>query len=196
MNKETKKNKDIEYFYDKNRFINFLSETKMYKELYSSREALISFVIASFFTFLLYFILKNTNDFNALIEHFFNLIGLSISGLFGLLSFVVCGLALIVGSIGTKIIKVIDSKKKFISLLRIIFRFYFVGAVIGFTIILDLLFYVVLLIPIELNYCAFIIGCLFLFYCLFFSIISAIMLMGSCIRLLLLEYSINEKDVQ
>lgn len=195
MKEEIKKNRDIKYFYEKNRFTDFLVETKMYKELYCSKEAFFSFTIAIFFTLLLFFILKNTNDISTLFEHFFNLLGISISGLFGLLSFVICGLALIVGSIGTKIIKKINEKKKIISLLSIVFRFYFVGSIVGFTIVLSLLLYICLLLPIELNYYLFFIGCLVLFHFLFFSIISAIMLMGSCIRLLLLEYSINEKDV-
>lgn len=183
---EKNKNK-IEYFFEKNRYIDFLINTKTYKDIYCSKEAAISLVLALISTGILFKVVsesptKTTSDI------LINLLGILIGAVVGLLGFVIGGLALIVGSIGRKMIMIISESEQFTELLSIVFRFYFIGSILGMATITHLITYIVLLLPYKFNLMFVLIFLFFNSYIFFFSLLSSIMLMGTCIRLMLLQY--------
>ena len=112
----------------------------------------------------------------------------------GLLGFIIGGLALIVGSIGKKMMNVINSSGNFKELLGIIFRFYFIGSILGISIVINIFTYLIVLFPYCFNQWLSIVLVVINSYAFFFSLISSIMLMGSCIRLMTLQYAIEESQ--
>lgn len=186
-------NKNIEYFYKKNRYIDFLRNTNAYRDIYCSKEAAVSFIL-TVLTSLIIGCIIYLNPSAETSDKLIDLIGLLIGSIIGLLGFVIGGLALIVGSIGKRMISIIDENGKFTMLLSIIFRFYFIGSILGVATVIHLISYLVLLFPNEFNICLVVIFLLLNGYSFFFSLISSIMLMGSCIRLMLLQYSFETKE--
>lgn len=182
----------IEKFYKNNRYIDFLKSTSAYKDIFCSKEALVSlFLSMGASTLLVVLVLNNPDSETSTL--LVDLLGIVIGAVFGLLGFVIGGLALIVGSIGRKMISVVNDSGKFSYLLSIIFRFYFVGSVLGASVVLHIFTYIILLFPNQFNFIF--TGFLLLInsYLFFFSLIASIMLMGSCIRLMLLQYYFEDK---
>ncbi|MFK5276835.1 hypothetical protein ACI3RH_08150 [Lactococcus lactis] len=185
--------KTIEYYYSHNRYLDFLKSTKVYKDLYRSKEALLcillSILATSFIVYIVY--LNPTKDSS---DKLLNLLTLSIGSITGLLGFIIGGLALIVGSIGKKLIDTINDSGKIVELLSIVYRFYFLGSILGGAITIHLFSYLLLLIPFEFNFIFLFCIVLISSYAFFFSLTSSIMLMGSCIRLMILQYSIESTN--
>ncbi|EGP4716674.1 hypothetical protein M4I74_01455 [Enterococcus faecium] len=183
--------KNIEDFYSQNRYIDYLLSTETYKDLYRSKEAVISIILSSvltlFVSMLIY--LSPTIETN---EQLISLLTLAVGSIVGLLGFIIGGLALIVGSIGKKMIGVINDSGNFIELLGIVFRFYFIGSVLGASVIIHIFTYLIILLPFDYNLILSIVMTFFNGYAFFFSLISSIMLMGSCIRLMLLQYALDK----
>ncbi|WP_267635161.1 hypothetical protein [Enterococcus faecium] len=165
--------------------------TETYKDLYRSKEAVISIILSSvltlFVSMLIY--LSPTIETN---EQLISLLTLAVGSIVGLLGFIIGGLALIVGSIGKKMIGVINDSGNFIELLGIVFRFYFIGSVLGASVIIHIFTYLIILLPFDYNLILSIVMTFFNGYAFFFSLISSIMLMGSCIRLMLLQYALDK----
>jgi len=186
---EKNKNK-IEFFFEKNRYIDFLKNTKTYKDIYFSKEALISFILAIISSGILFKVVSGVPT-QGTSDMLVSLLSVLIGAIVGLLGFVIGGLALIVGSIGRKMIMIISEAEQFTELLSIVFRFYFIGSVLGVATIIHLMTYLILLLPYQFNL---IFVAIFLFlnsYVFFFSLLSSIMLLGTCIRLMLLQYKFD-----
>lgn len=179
----------IEDFIEANRFKDLLLATKKYEDLFWSKEAIVSCVLSLCTTYLM-FLMTESSDF---IENISNILSILIGGMFGLLGFIIGGLALIVGSIGFEIIKKINDLEKFNSLLSIIFMFYFVGAINGLAIVLLFFSYLTISLPLPFNLNIFLIATLFVSYICYFTLIYSVMLLGTCIRLMLLNYYYSNK---
>lgn len=174
----------------RNRFFDFLIGTKVYSDLYSSKEAFISFILSALACGML-FHLQHASGHDWSWPK--DLIGILLVGEFGLLGFLISGLALLVGSIGFSMIRFFDQRGGFNQLLAIIFRFYFVGAIIGLTIVLLICDYVLLsAVSTRLDLMQYALTA-FSTYLVSFGLISSIMLMGSCIRLMILKYQFQDQ---
>lgn len=185
------KTKHINDYYDHSRFKDFLFGTKMYLELVKSKEAILSIVGSLVLTVIFissYYpskIAEMSNDAKTLLS-------ILISAQIGILGFLIAGLALIVGSIGIKLIEFVDMAGGFDALLSIVFRFYFIGALLALGIILDLFCYLVIGLPFVINWLVGILLTWIVGYLFIFGLIGGTMLMGSCIRLMLLNYKISK----
>ena len=172
------------------RYWNFLASTKIYVELFWSKEAAVSTVISVVFGGML--ILSNypshITEFTSISK---SLLEMIISSEVGILGFLIGGLALIVGSIGLKVIKKIDNLGGFTSLLEIFFRFYFEGSLWALEIVISFFAYIIIGFRLPINWI--VSGCLTLLigYLFIYTLIAGTMLMGSCIRLMILNYELS-----
>lgn len=181
----------IEYYYTKNSFFDFLKNTDTYKDIYWSKEAFFCLIFSFLITYMLFsFISSSPTEQTS--EQLRDLLGILVGSLVGLLGFVIGGLALIVGSIGKKMIDFISSQEQFSELLGIVFRFYYIGFILGATTVIQLVTYINLLLPGDFNSVLSVIVIFINCYTFLFSLFSSIMLMGSCIKLMLLQYRIND----
>lgn len=198
---KTKKEQDvklIDYFYDtKNtKFSNLLLSTKKYKELYNSKEALLSLIL-SILSGLIWCYLFNSLDIEAF-NQIINEITLNIfSALIGMLGFIISGLAILTGTINNKIIDKINDKKLIEHLISILYSFYFIGAFIGIGIFAYVFMYMGSFSNIIATNCRVFIISIVLSYVFCFSILYSIALLGTCLRIFLLGYkfsNITEED--
>ncbi len=116
------------------------------------------------------------------------ILSITLAGLFGLLGFLIGGLAILTGTLGNKVIKHINENRTIKNLISIIFNFYFAGAIAGLTIVLSLLAYLITYVNLPLNYVFFIVITLVVTHLTYFSLIYSVMLLGTCIRLFILGY--------
>lgn len=176
------------YFLTHDRFRDYFCETKMYKEVYQSKESWISIIIGGMVTyFTIFIVLPVINPTN----NFLNLLTIIVGGAFGLLGFLIGGMALIVGSISDRMINIIDEGKAFDQLLAIIFRFYYDGAIIGLLIFVSIFDYLLLILPIP--FYPWLLGTITFIntYLFCYSTILSVMLLGTPIRLLLLRHKFS-----
>ncbi len=197
--------RSIEYFYKKNRFINLLKDTQKHKDLWKSKEAFFCFILALVITFTLVLILFEVSSLNYsvvitekgvsnFLESIRPVILTILGGFFSLLGFTISGLALLTGTIGTKVITKISEEEKIENLISVIFNFYFCGVIIGATTIISILTYIVTFIQLPLNLYLFCVWTFIYTYLVIFSITYSVMLLGTCIRLFLLQYFYMNKS--
>lgn len=191
MARDKSKKLDFKYFCKNDRFIDFLKNTEVRKDIYCSKEAFISLTLALVILFTLTVAFLNGEGIEKTSANLKELLGILIGGLFGMLGFIIGGLALVVGTLNTEEVKLIDKKDKFKSLLGILFRFYFVGMITAITIFLSTIAYIFLLIRLEFQWYLVVVFTFILLFFIVFSILSAVMLMGSCIRLLFVKISVS-----
>ncbi|AYE53513.2 hypothetical protein OEA_28000 (plasmid) [Priestia megaterium NCT-2] len=110
-------------------------------------------------------------------------------GLLGLLGFIISGLAVISGTIGHQVTHKIIKKKKFDSLLSILFSFYFIGRFIGILIVLFILSYFIMGISLKFNIYLYGAISIVLSYSLFFTVFFSVSLLGTCLNMFVLNYS-------
>ncbi|PEK04754.1 hypothetical protein [Bacillus wiedmannii] len=205
MDQEKKQNRvnDIEFYYEKNRFFNLLFVTKKYRDMYKSKEAVITFLLTVITVYSFTLTLTHETDMVSNITNVFSkqeyyvetvvepvrslLLGVA-GGFFSLLGFSIGGLAILTGTIDNATISNLRKKGKIDHFMSVIFNFYFAGALTGLSIILCLLTYAASFTKIQFNFGAFLIGGFVITYLIFFSIIYSVMLLGTCIRLFLLKY--------
>ncbi|MFC6180007.1 hypothetical protein [Lactiplantibacillus daowaiensis] len=175
------------------RYWDFLTSTKIYVEVFWSKEAAISIVISGIFAGML--IVSNypahTTEFTSVAKSVLEMI---ISSEVGILGFLIGGLALIVGSIGLKVIKKIDSLGGFTSLLEIFFRFYFEGSLLALEIVISFFNYILISSRLPINWVLSGFMTLLVGYLFIYTLIAGTMLMGSCIRLMILNYEFSDVD--
>lgn len=191
-NNHEKEDYDINYYMKNSRFFHLLKATKKYEDIYKSKEALLSLVLTIITIGTLSFSYINEEIFIMQQDKLLDFVGIIIGGMFGLLGFLIGGLALIVGSIAPKIMEKINDNGKFNSLVKIVFVFYLDGMLIFATIVLMVITYIVLLSPFEYSFLIFLIMGSVNSYLFYYSLISSVMLMGTCIRLMFLNYLYNE----
>ncbi|ARO01168.1 hypothetical protein [Lactiplantibacillus plantarum] len=187
----TEKIQHISDIKSKDRYWDFLTSTKIYVELFWSKEAAISLIVSILFTGM--FIASNFPTHNIqFTDEAKEMLNIIISCEVGILGFLIGGLALIVGSIGLKVIKKIDNLGGFTSLLGILFRFYFEGSLLALEIVISMFAYLLVGFGQPINWVlstsiSVIVGYLFVY-----TLISGTMLMGTCIRLMVMNYELSE----
>ncbi|CAH2714779.1 hypothetical protein BACCIP111895_01955 [Neobacillus rhizosphaerae] len=188
---------DIKYFYLKNRFHDLFFDTKKYKDLLWSKEALFSLLISISLTSLLSYLIFKNHDIekiNPVIPLLQVLLPAIIGGLFTLLGLIIGGLALITGTISEKVIYKINEENNIQDLISIIFNFYFSGAITGFTLVMGIFSFIITYIQMPFKWGLFIPISIILSYFIIFSLTYSVMLLGTCIRILLLRYHTLTKD--
>lgn len=189
--KRWKNLKEAEDYYDvKNQRLLPLSiSTNKIKDIYCSKEAFVSLVLSIGLTLFMVFII--TNSTGNISDKLLDLLGVQIGTLLGLLGFLIGGAALVTGSISVSMMKTIDKNKQFHQLMALLVPFYLLGVIIGISFFIALFTYLVVLTDFPFNkFLVFIIS-FFNLYFLFYSLISSIMLLGTCIRILILRYKLE-----
>ncbi|MFD0695733.1 hypothetical protein ACFQZT_16735 [Paenibacillus sp. GCM10027628] len=193
---------DISYFYKNNRFFHFLSKTKKYKDLYWSKEAAVSFILAMISLVICLFIVFKIDNITKVQEQFSvskidiegsinfirNTLNIIIAGLFSLLGFLVGGLAILAGMANNKILKNIIDSGKGLNFFRILFTFYFAGAILGFTLVTTIISYLITYTSFPFSVGLFSFLCFIVSYFMYFIMIYTIMLLGTSLRFFLLNY--------
>jgi len=190
---ESHTQKTIEYYYKKNSYIKLLQSTKKYKEIYNSIEALIATVLSLLTVVSFYYIYNNSDigAFNEMIK------GILISvpiGLIGTLGFIVSGLAIISGTIGSKLVDQLINDKKIEALIGILFSFYFIGSIIGIAIVAYMFMYVFSFSGLIVTLERLVVITLFLSYLFWFVISYLIGLLGTCLRMFLVNYKFSKES--
>ena len=168
----------------KDPIFNEFIENKKWRELYNVRS--LEFIIASissiFITFLVWNILKYSHieDINNLLRSFTKDIAIA---LFGLMGFLITGLAILLSGISSDVMNIIENRKKEKSINSIFLGFYFEGFLIGILIVLLLILYAVSYLNCELNLTFSIIMCFILSYLVIFVIMYSVGLIGNCVSI-------------
>lgn len=165
---------------------------KKYKELldFNSLESKISLIFSIIFCLLFYFILTTStiDDINNITRALTKDVAIAILGLLG---FLIAGLAILLSSITPNIVYNIKSYKKYNCLYSIFLGFYFEGLLIGFTILLLIIFHLSTYINWNINFNLFIIPAFLLSFLVIFILFYSISLIGNCISIfeIVNEYS-------
>lgn len=185
------KSENFEYFLEHDRLLDYLKASKTYREIYSSKEGILSLALSCIITAYILILVIGFPKLN-ITNKLTNVLEVILGGGFGLLGFLVGGMAIIVGSIDQSTITIIDKAGKYKSLLSIVFRFYYDGLIIGILIITGITNYFLLMLPLKFN--LFFLG-LFTFFnsfLFFYSLILSVMLLGTAIRLMNLNHKFYE----
>ena len=184
---------NVEFYYKKNRFLNLLILTGKWKTLIFSKEALVSISLALITAYIVNNIYSSlaTKEFCDFIGYLLLTTGI---GLIGMLGFLVSGMAIISGTIGNRVLKNINSEKKFDKMIAIVFSFYFDGALIGTTLVLFFFIYLSLQTNWMISVMKVNILSLAAAYLFWFVITYSIMLLGTLLRLLILTYRYDYDD--
>lgn len=187
------KSPQLQEFYDKNRFLDLLIKTRKYRDLIWSKEAFFCAVISIVITSIAVCIIDNNEPIgkvHQIIPIAQSLLTLIIGGFFSLLGFIIGGLALITGTISERVIREVDKEGNIEELISVIFNFYFSGMVTGLTLVFTIMNYLITFIQLPFNFPVFLVATFILVYMIVFSIVYAVMLLGTCIRILLLRYHV------
>jgi hypothetical protein len=169
---------------------NYLFNIKKFEVHFS----LICSLILTFITLLFAFSNVKNENYEYFIGVTQNIVLNTTFGLLGLLGFIISGLAIISGTIGHKVTSQIIQKKKFDSLLSILFSFFFIGRFIGVVIVLFISSYFLLGISLKFTLIGYGIMSFVLSYCLFFIIFFSVSLLGTCLNIFILNYVYSRVD--
>ncbi|PZT54116.1 hypothetical protein [Paenibacillus silvae] len=205
--KGTKSNPDeITFYFSENRFMTLLKESKKYRDLYYSKEALLSFFLSVITVFFLIIAARGESSFSIskiidlqnhqltqngvenVVDLAKNLLNFNLAGLFGLLGFIIGGLSILSGTLSSKVIDTINDEGKIRHLISLMFSFYFAGAIIGVTLVVSILTYISLYTPYVMNLYVLFFWSFFVCYLSYFTIIVSIMLLGTSLRFFLLNH--------
>lgn len=170
-----------------------LFEMKKYKDLYDfssleCRVAIVSTILLDIvFIICAYYI--GANAMAELCVELLNDIGIT---LIGFLGFVVSALAILTGSISSKIVKKLKDRNKMLALERIMLSFYLMGLVSAFVVIIDFFLYFIIEIPVNSVFALNVLLLSILSYLIIFIVFYAVKLIGNCLELF---YIINEMQL-
>lgn len=187
-------NREMKDFnYKEVQFHNLIRSTGKWKELFSQKECVVSAILAVGVVIVLFYLYNTISlgEFNELLK---NIINLAISTLVGLLGFIISGIAIFTGTITNKLVKNIESDKKAESLIGILFSFYYIGAIIGITVVGYIFMYLFSYsqLPVStLSICCIGFG---LGYLYIYSIFYSISLIGTCLKLFFVSYRYYEPE--
>ena len=182
-----------DFDYKEVQFHRLLKSTGKWKELFTQKESVVSAIVS------IGIVLSLTHLFETIsIESFndllLNLLSIAITTIIGLLGFIISGIAIFTGTITNKLVSNIESDEKAQSLIGILFSFYFIGAVIGVTIIGYFFMYIFAYSTISISSeRIYIIGFL-LSYLYIFSIFYSISLIGTCLKLFFVSYKYSDES--
>lgn len=168
----------------KDPIFNEFVENKKWKELYNYRslEFIIAFIGSLGITFLAWKIFKYSpiEEINELLRAFTKDIAIA---LFGLMGFLITGLAILLSGISSHVMNIIEERGKEKSINSIFLGFYFEGLLIGILIVSLLILYAISYLNCELNLTFSIMMCFILSYLIIFVIIYSVGLIGNCISI-------------
>lgn len=185
------RNPDLIKALNQNRFHHFLFSTKKYKDILIEKEAIFSAALSIIFLVLV--CLAHRSSPEDFFEVTSTLIPVFIGGMFTLLGLALAGLAIVTATIGEKFITVLVNEKKLYSIIEIVFSFYFAGAIIALNIVLLTIVQFMIHTMDFFNTVAFLIIAYAVIYLVIFSVVYSVMLLGTCIRILLVKYAIERK---
>ena len=161
-----------------------LFQMRKYKDLYdfSSLECRVAVVVTIILDFI-FVICSSYLGINTVVEETVELLDNIGIELIGFLGFVVSALAILTGSISSKVVKRLQDRKKMDALERIMLSFYLMGLVSAFVIIVDFILHFIVTIPINSVFIINIIILTILSYLIIFMIFYAVKLIGNCLEL-------------
>jgi len=188
------KNNHIEdYFSTKNtKFLSLLFNTKKWKELYNQTESKISFLFTLVIMGMLYIVYQNS-EFDTFMELIQNLLQIAIESSIGMLGFIISGLAIFTGTITNRLVKNINNDEKADALIGILFSFYFIGAVIGLSIVIYIVTYIIIFSNFIFRIPWFLISAFIVSYFFLYNIFYSISLLGTCLRLFFVSYKYSDE---
>ena len=182
-----------DFNYKEVQFWSLLKSTGKWKELFTQKESIISAIVSIgiVITIRYLFITVSIEQFNELLQ---NVLNIAITTIIGLLGFIISGIAIFTGTITNKLVSNIDSDDKAESLIGILFSFYFIGAVIGISVVGFVFMYLFVYSTLDvLLWIIFTVGFV-LAYLYFFSIFYSISLIGTCLKLFFVSYKYSERE--
>lgn len=187
----TKSKKDIQDFYAYNSFFELLVSTKKYKEIYNSKETVISIFLSILTSIIFNIIYRNVNIdiFNELIRSI--LMDISLAYL-GILGFIVSGLAIISGTISYKAVDEINKDGVIDALIGILFSFYFAGVLLGIALISYIIMFLMSYLDFYVTTFRLVAITFSLSYMFWFIVMYSISLLGSCLKIFLVNYKYSK----
>jgi len=155
---------------------------------YTKIECYLSVIMSIITVIILYFLYKQ-NSASVLTGILQNAILYTGICLLGMLGFIISGLAIISGTVSNKIADEINKDGNFDTLLSILFSFYFIGAIIGFSSILYFISYFIVFLNFKFILILYLASAFILIYLVFFSILYSVSLLGTCINMFVINYN-------
>ena len=196
MTKTQKKLKKIEDFdYKETSFFRLLCTTQKWKEIYNQVESKLAFLVSCAIIMILVFLFNNISEkeYNELIK---DLLNIGLTTVIGLLGVIISGIAIFTGTITNKLVKNIDNDDKAVSLVGILFSFYYIGVIIGMSTVLYIIMYLFWYSHIEVSVTKIYLVGFILVYFYFYSIFYSISLIGTCLKLFFVSYKFSNKEQQ
>ena len=185
----TKKSINDYFNYKETHFFNLLKSTQKWKELYNQAESFLALIVSIIVAVLLPFLLKS--DIKAFNDLIGNLLNIVITTLAGMLGLVISGMAIFTGTITNKLVNNIENQNKASDLIGVLFSFYYLGAIMGITIVFSVIVYIVSFFNTKTYLWAVFAVALLLAYLYFYSIFYSISLIGTCLKLFLVSYKFS-----
>lgn len=173
----------------KHSFGYLLKSTRIYEDLWDDSCSVISILFAAIVSIILTW---NYNSYSVInlstnLSDIKNLLSIILSGEFGMLGFLIGGLALTIGSITDNMLCVTDEKNNAELLLKLIFRFYFVGVFIVTTILYFIFVYLFFIFFDQFSLLKIYFFLLTGIYLFLNSVFGSVQLMGTNINILILR---------
>lgn len=190
---QKKLNKMQDFDYKETRFFRLLCTTKKWKEIYNQFESKLSLLVSITVIVILIFLFMSISqqDYNELIKE---LINIGLTTVIGLLGFIISGIAIFTGTITNKLVKNIDNDDKAVSLVGILFSFYYIGVIIGIAIVLYIIMYLFWYSYIAISVVKICVVGFVLVYLYFYSIFYSISLIGTCLKLFFVSYKFSNTE--
>lgn len=168
----------------------------LYQEFYKNKknplidftkfEVIFSVVFIIIISIILQVILKNNNA-DSITEIIQNILLGAGFALISLLGFIITGLSVLTSSIGYDFISELRKSSKYELIKSILFSFYYIGFIIGLTILLSLIFYIIMSIEIPINNIALCVFGAIYSYLFSFSVLYSVSLLGTCLSIFLIK---------
>ncbi|QEA51423.1 hypothetical protein [Leuconostoc lactis] len=173
----------------KHSFKYLLIHTHIYKDLCDDSCSLFSILISAILStaIILNYSSNVVANLSKHVSDIQNLLSIILSGEFGMLGFLIGGLALTIGSITDGMLRVTDEKDNAEILLKLIFRFYFVGVFIVITILYFLSLYLFFTFFYQCSLLKIYLILLIGFYLFLNSVFGSVQLMGTNINIMILR---------
>ncbi|MGR0330349.1 hypothetical protein COI41_15555 [Bacillus toyonensis] len=146
---------------------------------------------------IVFFVITNLeNNMSFIVSTTQNMLLYTIAGLIAMLGFIVGGLAIISGTMSSKVIQVIIDEKKYEYLLTVLFSFFYIGFIIGILIVLSIILYFVIAINIKFYFFIYILITLLMSYGVFFTLFYTVSLLGTCINIFIINYIYSQEEIK
>lgn len=185
--------KMADFDYEAVKFHNLIRSTGKWKELFTQKESAISLVVSIGIVVALIYLFKTIaiDDFNELLN---NILNIGITTIIGMLGFIISGIAIFTGTITNKLVNSIDADNKAVSLVGILFSFYFIGAIIGINVVGFIFMYLFSYSEINVTIWIIVVVGFLLSYLYIFSIFYSISLIGTCLKLFFVSYRYSDEE--